>query len=275
MNDGLTAQRLSVFRYPGGKTWFVPIFGRWLSTLPNAPIRIVEPFVGGGVVTLNALHKGWVASALIAEIDPRVCAVWRTILTDHVAFKSMIRAFDPTQETVAELLASNPRSTLELAFAALVENRTKYGGIMRDEVRTLKVGYGGKGVRSCWYVDTLCARVDAIHALRDRLTLVEGDGIDVVRASREDDCLFVDPPYSLGKSSPAAKLYRHHALDHDALFNALNVIRTPFLATYNDGDSVRALVERHGFDLSHVGMYTTKQVRKSELIVTAHRPSPL
>jgi len=34
-------------RYPGGKTWFVPTFRRWISSMDVAPVTLVEPFAGG------------------------------------------------------------------------------------------------------------------------------------------------------------------------------------------------------------------------------------
>ena len=36
----------SPFRYPGGKTWFVPRVRQWLISQPNKPTEFVEPFAG-------------------------------------------------------------------------------------------------------------------------------------------------------------------------------------------------------------------------------------
>src|SRR5687768_13627214 len=38
----------SPFRYPGGKTWLVPLVRHWLGTLDRKPSLLVEPFAGGG-----------------------------------------------------------------------------------------------------------------------------------------------------------------------------------------------------------------------------------
>ena len=41
----------SPFRYPGGKTWFVPTFRKWIRALDNKPELLVEPFTGGGIIS--------------------------------------------------------------------------------------------------------------------------------------------------------------------------------------------------------------------------------
>ena len=47
------AHCFSPFRYPGGKTWLTPFIIRWLSPKVGC---IVEPFTGGGNVSIAAIH---------------------------------------------------------------------------------------------------------------------------------------------------------------------------------------------------------------------------
>lgn len=50
----------SPFRYPGGKTWLVPLIRQWLISLPKRPAELIEPFAGGAIVgygTTRALLK--------------------------------------------------------------------------------------------------------------------------------------------------------------------------------------------------------------------------
>src|SRR5258707_6727071 len=80
--------KLSPFRYPGGKTWFVPYIRHWLDPLvrqkyalsPVRPVRFVEPFLGGGSISLTVAAEGLVSDVLMAEIDADVAAVWLTVL---------------------------------------------------------------------------------------------------------------------------------------------------------------------------------------------------
>ncbi|MDQ5908308.1 MAG: adenine methylase, partial [Pseudomonadota bacterium] len=50
----------SPFRYPGGKTWFVPTFRKWIQSLDYKPDLLVEPFTGGGIISLTALFENLV-----------------------------------------------------------------------------------------------------------------------------------------------------------------------------------------------------------------------
>ena len=47
----------SPFRYPGGKTWFIPRLREWLLSKSSKPEVLVEPFVGGGIVSLTAVSE--------------------------------------------------------------------------------------------------------------------------------------------------------------------------------------------------------------------------
>lgn len=66
----------SPFRYPGGKTWFVPTFRHWISTMRAKPAIIVEPFAGGGIISLTALFENLVQKAVMVELDEEIAAVW-------------------------------------------------------------------------------------------------------------------------------------------------------------------------------------------------------
>src|SRR2546428_11509422 len=71
----------SPFRYPGGKTWLVPYFRRWVKSLGTKPHSLIEPFAGGGIITLTALFENLVDSALMVELDEQVAAVWQAIVS--------------------------------------------------------------------------------------------------------------------------------------------------------------------------------------------------
>src|SRR5579863_7706315 len=81
----------SPFRYPGGKTWIVPYLRKWLSPQlrqqlglkPHYPCLLVEPFAGGGIVSLTAAAEELVEHVTMVEIDEEVAAVWQAILLDE------------------------------------------------------------------------------------------------------------------------------------------------------------------------------------------------
>src|SRR5207248_6878310 len=70
----------SPFRYPGGKTWLVPRIRQWLHSQPTRPAELIEPFAGGGIVSLTAAFEGLVDKVTMVELDHEVAAVWQTIV---------------------------------------------------------------------------------------------------------------------------------------------------------------------------------------------------
>ena len=65
----------SPFRYPGGKTWFVPTFRRWMARMYPKSSILVEPFAGGGIISLTALFENLVQRVVMVELDDEIGAV--------------------------------------------------------------------------------------------------------------------------------------------------------------------------------------------------------
>lgn len=64
--------QLSPFRYPGGKTWLIPYIKTWLSNLKDKPEYFIEPFAGGGIVSLTVAYEGLADKVIMSEIDEDV-----------------------------------------------------------------------------------------------------------------------------------------------------------------------------------------------------------
>src|SRR6266852_8769865 len=90
----------SPFRYPGGKTWLVPLFRRWMMSLPSQPAVLVEPFAGGGIISLTAAFEQLADRVVMVELDEQIAAVWQTILGGDAAWLAKrILSFDLTPES--------------------------------------------------------------------------------------------------------------------------------------------------------------------------------
>ena len=90
----------SPFRYPGGKTWFVPRLREWLISQPKRPRLMVEPFAGGGIISLTAIFENLVETALMVELDEDVAAVWQTIIDGEAEWlASRILNFEMSRES--------------------------------------------------------------------------------------------------------------------------------------------------------------------------------
>ena len=95
----------SPFRYPGGKTWFVPTFRQWMQSLGFKPDLIVEPFTGGGIISLTALFENLVERAVMIEMDSEVAAVWQAVILGYSEWLAeRIQQFDLTHENLEKEL---------------------------------------------------------------------------------------------------------------------------------------------------------------------------
>lgn len=262
----------SLFRYPGGKTWLVPRARTWLRSRPSRPSVLIEPFTGGGIIGLTAAFEALAEHVVFVELDPIVAAVWQVLAVgDGPELADRILAFTPTTESVTELLQTPSDSTIAEAFKTVVKNRTLYGGILAAGSAPLKRGEGGKGLASRWYPETLRRRIHDIHAIRDRFTFVEGDGLTVMEEYGTDEraVFFIDPPYTAGGAGKNAgrRLYNASALDHVRLFDLCGQVAGDFLMTYDNVPEVLNLAERSGFDYCPVSMQSRTSAILKELLI--------
>ena len=135
----------SPFRYPGGKTWFVPTFREWVKNQQSSPRLLIEPFAGGGIISLTALFENLVDSVVMVELDEDIAAVWQTVVAgDSRWLASQILEFDLTREMVVQEISRTPTSIRERAFQTVLRNRTLHGGILAEGAGFVKTGENGK-----------------------------------------------------------------------------------------------------------------------------------
>lgn len=262
----------SPFRYPGGKTWLVPLAEEWLARL-GPQESYLEPFAGGGSIGLAVSATGLVADSHLVELDPDVAAVWTVTLSDQVSdLVETILAFEVTADRVDAVLAVPAATVLERAFQTIVRNRTSRGGVMAQRAGRLNRGERGRGLGSRWYPQTLATRLLDIHTSRDHLRFTHGDGLEALRcgaqASGERSVTFIDPPYTAGGDRAGARLYRHCELDHDAVFAAAASWPGQVLLTYDDAPEVRDLAATYGFGCTPVTMRGNQRHPKTELLIS-------
>ena len=114
----------SPLRYPGGKTWLIPHIRAWLAR--TSPLRLlVEPFAGGGIVSLTAVMEDLAEECLMIERDPDVAAFWRATLHHTSDLIERIRGFTPSRGEIEHLTHEQPRDIVQRGFRTLVLNRTR------------------------------------------------------------------------------------------------------------------------------------------------------
>ena len=296
VNVACVPQR-SPLRYPGGKTWLIPHIRAWLAGLSgnalashaadastaNAngrggqrrPRVLVEPFAGGGIVSLTAAMEDLAERCLMAELDRDVAAFWHAALRFGPALQERVLRFQASREAVTSLTAMQPADVIDQGFRTLVLNRTRRGGILAPGASLSRRGENGKGVASRWYPRTIVSRLEAIEKHAERISFCETDGLQLLRAilhgtggGSDDIVAFVDPPYTAGGKCAGRRLYAHNEIDHEHLFALLADSRIDFLMTYDCAPKIVALVEKHNFHAVQVAMKNTHHAKVRELVIT-------
>lgn len=261
----------SPFRYPGGKTWLVPRIFQWLESMPQRPKLFVEPFAGGAITGLTVAFEKLADRVLLVELDEQVASVWDAIINQGEGpwLAEQIGAFELSSQNVDDLLSQADLPLKLQAFQTIVKNRISHGGILAEGSGKIKYGENGKGIRSRWYPATLQKRILDINSIRDCLSFLRADGLEVMRqhVDRDDVVFFIDPPYTASSKKPGSRLYNHWQLDHQALFTLAGKAKGDFLMTYDNVPEVQEMVMQHGLDSEAVAMKNTHHAKLNELLI--------
>lgn len=260
----------SLFRYPGGKTWFVPTFRQWIAQMHPKPRTLIEPFTGGGIISLTALFENLVQKTVMIELDEEIAAVWESIVNgDAEWLANRVLSFDLTKNAVIHELNKSSDKQREKAFKTILKNRTFHGGIIAEGAGFLKYGENGKGIRSRWYPGTLAKRLLNLNQVASRIDFRCEDGLKVMEkfAKNKNAVYFIDPPYTAGGKKAGKRLYKHNYLDHERLFKVCDSLKGDFLITYDNADEVKRMARVHGFQMRLIPMTNTHHATMKELVI--------
>jgi DNA adenine methylase len=242
-------------------------------SLEMQPSLFIEPFAGGGSIGLTVAFERLADHIIMVELDKQVAAVWHTILEgDGEWLADALVSFQLTPHTVAEALgkADSTLSKRERAFNTLLKNRVNRGGILAPGAGLVKHGENGRGLASRWYPSTLKRRILDIVTIHDRITFIEGDGLEIMpsHAAEQDVAFFIDPPYTAAGKKAGSRLYNCSQLNHNELFKLAASLQGHFLMTYDDTEEVRDLARNHGFAVGVVAMKNTHHAKMTELLIS-------
>lgn len=261
----------SPFRYPGGKTWFVPYVRLWLSAQRYRPSTFFELFAGGAIVGLTVAFENLADKVVLVERDDQIASVWKTILSNQASWLARrICEFHLSRANAERIIESVPRSCRERAFQTILKNRIFHGGILAEGSGMMKNGENGKGLLSRWYPETIARRIMQITKFRNRIEFVEGDALKFLSIIPDgmESVVFIDPPYTAGGKRAGKRLYRFFDIDHIKLFELMSARESEFLMTYDNAFEVRAMAEAHHFEYRTVAMKNTHHESMKELVIS-------
>lgn len=257
----------SPFRFPGGKTWLVPTVRKWLSNYDTKKITLIEPFTGGGIISLTVAFEDLAKKIIMVELDEQVAAVWKTIFSDYNEnLAKKIIEFDLSIENARDILEKETKNICDMAFATILRNRIYHGGIITKGSGLMRNGENGNGIKSRWYPVTLYNRIRDIEGIKNKITFYEGNAFKFINKylKNKNFYFFIDPPYTIA----GKRLYTYFDIDHEKLFYLVSKIRGHYMMTYDDADEIRQLAVKYNLPFFQIPMKTTHNIRKNELIIT-------
>lgn len=260
----------SPFRYPGGKTWLVPLFRRWMKSFDVRPGVLIEPFVGGGIISLTAAFERLADDIIMVELDEQIASVWESILDGNASWLAKeILSFTLNHETAKTVFAQRSTSKRKLAFQTILKNRINHGGILAEGSGIIKNGENGKGIHSRWYPQTIAKRIQNIEFFSKYIRFYHADAFQIMAEYKDKPNVvyFIDPPYTAGGKRAGSRLYNHSEVDHEKLFEFCKTLRGDFLMTYDNAEEVHELAHSHGFQTRPIAMKNTHHAQMTELLI--------
>ncbi len=257
----------SPFRYPGGKTWLVPTVRQWIKQDKRKANLLIEPFAGGGIISLTAAFENLANEIVMVELDEEISAVWQIILNDDFKWLAeKILSFRLSHENIKAELNNTSKKLQDVAFCTILKNRIFHGGILAKGSGMIKSGENGKGISSRWYPRTLHNRIVAIGMIKDRIKFINGDAFKIIENNidNKEAYFFIDPPYTIA----GKRLYTYFNVDHEKLFELTSKLKGKFMLTYDDTEEIRFLADKFGLKYKTIPMKTTHHLEKNEIIIS-------
>lgn len=203
----------AIFRYPGGKLklakLIIPHFSKACGNIDfNDEFDYLEPFVGGGGMTINVAKKFPKAKIFINDLDENIYHFWdilcdedpkrldkvKTLLTNAFPERSKMKKLDYFNK----LRKTKPKNDVEKAFQSVFFNKTTFSG-MSFSTPIGGVRQTGKWKVDCYYKPPLLLkRIDNLRNLLVGRTTVTGIHYrDFIKKYMNGDnyVCYLDPPY--------------------------------------------------------------------------------
>jgi DNA adenine methylase len=104
----------------------MPRIREWLHARGGAGKEFMEPFAGGGIVSLTVACENLVDRTTMVEKDEDVAAVWQAILNGSAEWLAdEIAHFQLTPDSAKAAIAQVDESWACRAFATIIKNQVK------------------------------------------------------------------------------------------------------------------------------------------------------
>lgn len=202
-------------KWPGGKRWFVANYHKVFPQRYNA---YYEPFLGGGSVFFFLMPQ----KATISDINPDLTNTYRVMSNHPKQLRTLLESHQKKHDAnhYYEVRKHIPENAIERAARFIYLNRTCFNGMYR-------VNRNGQfnvpiGTRER-FTDDIDLFGEYSRILQHSHIRTQ-DFVATIREAREDDLVFVDPPYTIAHNQNSFIKYNERLFswrDQARLLNAL------------------------------------------------------
>jgi len=275
---------ISPLRYPGSKQKLIPYIEEILRYNSKSPDNIVEPFFGGGSITLSLLTRGLVERAIISDYDPLVSSFWSVLFYEPgvlIEFINKVRVNLKVFYSFKEISRSPGSHTKhELAKACLFLNRTSFSGIVASSSGPI----GGAKQQSAYSIDcrfnkeSIIKKIEYIAAFNKQVIVLSYDWKNAIsyalknlnRKELNKSIFYFDPPF-FHKANNLYNTYFNNE-QHVALSVFLHKFRYLWILSYDNTPEIHSLYLKHNGKTLNIEMpYSINSHAKrlaSELMIT-------
>ncbi|EFI2795955.1 Dam family site-specific DNA-(adenine-N6)-methyltransferase [Escherichia coli] len=237
----------SIFKWAGGKFGVLEQIFRYL---PEGK-RLIEPFVGGGAVFMNAGYQ----ENLLNDVNADLINFYKTLQREAHSLITLAHQFFLDYNTQEGYLAvrnafnKQVYDDLYRAAAFLFLNRHCYNGLTRyNQAGEFNVGYGK--YKSTHFP---LQEMEAFLGAEGRSEFVCGDFAAVIEGAGEGDVIFCDPPYEPLPNTEGFTNYSGHDFKFEEQKRLVSLLTdahrrgAKVLITNSGAPNIRELYQDSGF----------------------------
>ncbi|MFD2512567.1 DNA adenine methylase [Pontibacter locisalis] len=174
-------------RWAGGKRWFLKELDKLVDI--NKYNTYHEPFIGGGSVFFHLKPR----KAVISDSNPELINVYNQLKYNVEETVSTLKNYEKSEEFYYKIRSQVFSSKIEEAAKFIFLNQLSFNGIYRVNSRgEYNVPYGRRNSFNFDF-DNLFE----VNKLLENTEIIKQDFEDTLQKVKEDDFIFLDPPYTV------------------------------------------------------------------------------
>ncbi len=183
---------LPFLRWAGGKRWLI---SNYKNLFPTEYNTYIEPFLGSGRVFFHLSPS----KAILSDLNSELITTFKALKNDPSSILTSLKkhAQKHNQEYYYNMRNKNPRCEREIASRFIYLNRTCFNGIYRVNSKgKFNVPFGKK--------ENVILPTDNFFetsSILQNVELLNCDFAKVIDKAKENDFLFVDPPYTVAHNN--------------------------------------------------------------------------